>query len=296
MIADFRSLLLVPADSPARIAGALASGADALILDLDDMVASEHRSKARQAAANTLMRLRHNGDAPLLFVRISSLDSDQLNPDLAAVMGHGPDAIILPKARGGADVEQLATLLLAHETDHGLPAGSTRILPLVTDTGAAMFGLSTYAGCSPRLLAVAWSAEDLASDIGADDTREDNGDWSAPFAMARNLALYAAAHAGVPAIDTLFRDFGDRTGLRHEAMRAEADGFCAKMAVHPDQIGILNQVFTPHGEKLDRANVLVAAFAASPHATHVSIEGRVYDKAQWARAQLLVARARRGQS
>ena len=293
MDTDFRSLLFVPADSPTRLAQAAQSGADVVVLDLEDMVAFEHKAAARAAALAFLRDSQTRDEAPALFVRVNGFSSGFLEQDLASIMPCLPRAIILPKAQSGADVRRLAHLLTELETTYDSAEGTTGIVPLVTDRAASLFGLATYASCSSRLLALAWGAEDLASDMGADDPREDNGDWSAPFALARNLTLFAAAAAGIPAIDTVFRDFGDRTGLRHEAMRAESDGFGAKMALHPDQIAIINHVFTPHGEALDRAHVIIAAFEVQPQATHISIEGHVFDRAQWMRAKRLVARAQR---
>ncbi len=290
---DLRSLLFVPADAQKRLIRAAQSGADAIILDLEDMVAPEHKAKARAAAAEFLRDRNRIEEGPRIVVRVNGLETGMMDADLDAIMPAAPYGIMLPKSRSGMDVQHLAAKLAVHEAQHDLRDGSTLILPLVTESGAAVFGLSTYPRSSHRLAGLAWGVEDLCADIGAEDARNENGDWSAPFALVRNLTLFAAAAAIVPAIDTVFRDFGDGNGLRHEALRAQADGFSAKMAIHPDQVETINQIFTPTGEMLARAQAIVAAFSAHADARHVSIEGRLYDRTHLARARRTIARAAR---
>ncbi len=290
---DLRSLLFVPADAPQRLMRAVQSGADAIILDLEDMVAPEHKPKARAAAAEFLHARNTREDGPRIVVRVNGLETGMMDADLDAIMPAAPFGIMLPKSRSGMDVQHLAAKLAVHEAQHDLRDGSTLILPLVTESGAAVFGLSTYPRASHRLAGLAWGVEDLCADIGAEDARNENGDWSAPFALVRNLTIFAAAAALVPAIDTVFRDFGDANGLRQEALRAQADGFSAKMAIHPDQVETINQIFTPRGEMLARAQAIVAAFSAHADARHVSIEGRLYDRTHLARARRTIARAAR---
>jgi citrate lyase subunit beta/citryl-CoA lyase len=290
---DFRSLIFAPADAPLRLTRALQSGADVLLLDLEDLVLFENKTQARASAASLLRETQSRSDAPRVYVRVNSLESGMIDADLDAIMPCRPHGVVLPKSRSGMDVQHLAAKLAVHEAENALPDGSTRILPLVTESGAAIFGLSTYARASHRLVALAWGVEDLAADIGAEDARNEDGDWSAPFALVRHLTLFAAAAAGVPAIDTVFRDFGDIDGLRHEAQQALADGFAAKLAIHPGQVATINHVFTPTGETLARAQAVVAAFSAKPDAAFASIEGHVVDRKQWARAQRILARAAR---
>ena len=288
---DFRSLIFAPADAPLRLTRALDSGADVLLLDLEDMVAFERKPQARDGAVGVLRVARARPEGPRVYVRVNPLESGLIDADLDAIMPGRPDGIVLPKSRSGMDVQHLAAKLAVQEAENQLPDGSTLILPLVTDSGASIFGLSTYARASHRLVALAWGVDDLAADIGAEDARNEDGDWSAPFALARHLTLFAAAAAGVPAIDTVFRDFGDVDGLRHEAQQALADGFAAKLAIHPDQVATINHVFTPTGETLARAQAIVAAYSAKPDAAFVSIEGRMFDRRQYARAQRILARA-----
>jgi citrate lyase subunit beta/citryl-CoA lyase len=290
---DFRSLLFAPADAPLRLTRALNAGADVVILDLEDMVAFENKDQARASAAAILRETQEREDAPRLFVRINSLDSGLIDADLDAIMPGRPHGIVLPKSRSGMDVQHLAAKLAVQEAENDLRDGSTCILPLVTESGAAIFGLSTYARASHRLVALAWGAEDLAADIGAEDARNEDGGWSDPFALARHLTLFAAAAAGVPAIDTIFGDFGDIEGLRQEAQQALADGFAAKLAIHPAQIAAINHVFTPTGETLARAQAIVAAFSRRPEPPFVTIAGQMFDRRQLARARRVLARAAR---
>ena len=293
---DLRSLLFVPADAPRRLARAASSGADALVIDLEDSVIPSGKADARAAAAAFLNEMRGREDAPKLFVRINGLDTGLADADLDIVMPARPHGIVLPKSRSGMDVQHLAAKLAVQEAENDLPEGATCILPIVTESGAAIFGLSTYARASHRLTALAWGAEDLCADIGAEDNRDEHGDWSPPFALVRHLTLFAAAAAGVPAIDTIFADFGDLDGLRHECARANADGFAAKLAIHPDQAPVINQLFTPSGETLARAQAIVAAFSANREAGAVSIDGRMFDRPHLLRSQRILARAARAGS
>ncbi|MBX9740442.1 MAG: CoA ester lyase [Beijerinckiaceae bacterium] len=290
---DLRSLLFVPADAPRRLARAAQCGADALIVDLEDSVILANKDQARAAAAKFVREVSQRDGAPRIFVRINGLETGLADADLNVVMPARPHGVMLPKSRSGMDVQHLAAKLAVQEAENDLPDGSTRILPIVTESGAAVFGLSTYARASHRLTALAWGAEDLCADIGAEDNRDERGEWSAPFALVRHLTLFAAAAAGVPAIDTIFADFGDLDGLRHECSRARADGFAAKLAIHPDQVGLINTLFTPSGEALARAEAVVAAFAARPDAGAVSIDGRMFDRPHLTRSQRILARAAR---
>lgn len=291
---SLRSFLFVPADAPRRLARAMQSGADALVIDLEDSVVLANKAAAREAAASFLQDFAERDDAPRLFVRINALDTGLADADLDAIMPARPFGIMLPKSRSGMDVQHLAAKLAVQEAEHDLSDGSTCILPIATESAAAIFGLSTYARSSHRLAAIAWGAEDLCADIGAEDNRDERGNWSPPFAMVRHLSLFAAAAAGVPAIDTIFADFGDLDGLRTECMRAASDGFAAKLAIHPDQVTLINQLFTPSGETLARAEAVVAAFSARPDAGVVSIDGRMFDRPHLLRAQRIIARAARG--
>ncbi|GJD49289.1 (3S)-malyl-CoA thioesterase [Methylobacterium crusticola] len=286
-----RALLFVPGDSPRKLDRALEAGADALILDLEDSVALPEKPAARAVTAAFLARMREAPGRPRLYVRVNALDTGLADADLAAVMGAGPDGIVLPKAAGGPDVAALGARLAVHEAQAGLPDGATRILPIATETARAVFALSSLAGASRRLAGVTWGAEDLSAEIGAETNRDDGGAWSGPFRLARNLTLLAAAAAEVDAIDTINARFRDLEGLARECREARRDGFAGKMAIHPAQVPVINAAFTPSEAALARARAIVAAFARSPGTGVVGIDGEMLDRPHLRRAERLLARA-----
>lgn len=280
-----RSLLLVPADSPARLAEALASGADVLIVDLGDSAAA-----ARPAAHEFLATAAKASDRPRLFVRIHALDSTLADADLDAVMPAAPEAIILPKALAGADVQHLGVKLAVREAQNALADGATRIVVIAPGSAASIFAMASYAGASRRLLAIAWIAEDLAAELGAESCRLADGGYTPPFLLARALTLFAAAAADVPAIDAITPNF-DLARLRIECEAARRDGFTAKMTVDPRHVPVINEVFTPSPEAIARAHAIVAGFAADPIARVVRIGGEIVERAHLKRAERTLARA-----
>jgi len=292
MVCAMRSLLFVPADSERKLARALTSGADALILDLEDAVAPAAKARAREAAARYLAEHRGVEGGPRLIVRVNALASGLIDADLDAIMPYGPWGVMLPKAERGADVQHLGAKLAVREAEHGLYDGSTAITPIVTETGAAMFGLGSYAGASRRLAAMAWGVEDLTAAIGAAASRDGGGLLAAPLALARNLTLFSAASAGVDAIDSVFADFRDLDGLRRECASAARDGFAGKMAIHPDQVSVINAAFTPSAAMVEQAQRIVDAFAAAPEAGVLNVDGAMVDRPRLAGAQRLLQRAR----
>lgn len=285
-----RSLLFVPADSERKLAKALGSGADALILDLEDSVAASAKADARTCAAEFLAT--HGGnDGPRLIVRINALDSGMADADLDAVVAWKPYAIMLPKACGGADVQHLSAKIAVREAENNLEDGAIGILPIATEHAAALFAMATYKGASHRLLAMTWGAEDLAADIGATQNRLAGGAFTSPFMLARNLMLFGAASAQVDAIDTVCADFSDIDLLRRECVEALRDGFTGKMAIHPAQVPLINETFTPSPEHIAEARRVADAFAASPESGVLSIDGKMYDRPHLRSAERLLNRA-----
>lgn len=285
-----RSLLFVPGDSERKQEKALGSGADLLILDLEDSVSVERKDEARRVTRAFLEANRCNVRT-LFYVRVNDLATGMTDDDLAAVMPVAPHGIMLPKAQGGADVAQLSTQLRVAEAEAGLEDGVTRILPIITETAAALLAAGTYAGASQRLSALTWGAEDLSADIGARETRDADGRYTDVFRLARAATILAANAAQVAAIDTVFPNFRDMDAFRAECIEAERDGFTGRMAIHPAQVPVINEVFTPSSEAVAHARQVVETFAAAGNPGVVAIEGRMYDRPHLKRAERLIARA-----
>jgi citrate lyase subunit beta/citryl-CoA lyase len=289
-----RSLLFVPADSPTKLDKAMSSGADAVIVDLEDSIAAESKAAARLSAADFLVSAVAQSSRPRLLVRINGLQTGLADADLDAVMPGRPDAVMLPKAEGGAAVMHADAKLAAREAMHGLPDGQVKIVAIATETAAALFLAGTYRGASARLAGLTWGAEDLSAELGAEANRDADGNFLDPYRLARVLCLAAAASAAVQPIDTVYTDFRNSDGLRREVEEAKRDGFTGKMAIHPAQVPIINEVFTPTDAAIAKAKAIVAAFAAAPGAGVVGLDGVMYDRPHLARAKMLLAGARSG--
>ncbi len=286
-----RSLLFVPGDSERKLAKSLDSGADVLLVDLEDSVALEAKQTAREIAAGFLAAHRDTTDRPRLYVRVNALDTGETDADLAAIMPSAPDGIMLPKSVSGVDVQHLAAKLAVYEAENEIADGATRILAVATETAASIFNLGTYQAASPRLEGLTWGAEDLSADIGALANRGADGGFSEPFRLARNLCLFGAVAAGATPIDTVFTNFRDMDGLRGEALAALRDGFIAKMAIHPAQVAVINDVFTPSAEEVAKARAIIDAFAAAGNPGVVGLDGEMLDRPHLRRAEKVVARA-----
>lgn len=284
-----RSLLFVPGDSKEKLEKAFRSGADALILDLEDSVSVAAKEAARRASLAFLQERRSETARPLLYVRINALTTAFADGDLDVVMTGAPDGIVLPKATGGSDVAILDAKLAVREALHGIADGGTRIVAIATESAAAVFGLRTYGGASHRLAGLAWGAEDLAADTGAQSTRVD-GKWTEPNRLVRSLALFGAAAADVAAIDTVYTDFRDTEGLRTECAAAVEDGFSGKLAIHPDQVEVINEAFSPTPVAIARAEAIVAAFAEAGDAGVIALDGKMLDRPHLIAAERLLAR------
>jgi citrate lyase subunit beta/citryl-CoA lyase len=286
-----RSYLFVPADSERKLAKALAAGADCLILDLEDSVSLGRKAVARDIAAAFLRSTREVSGRPMLMVRVNALSTGLAEEDLAGVMPGVPDAVLLPKSGGGADVQQLAVMLAVHEAENGIDQEQTAIHALVTETAAGVLNAGTYAGKTDRLKALAWGGEDLAADIGAASNRNAEGIYTDVFSLARSLTLLGAAAAGVDAVDTVYTDFRDEAGLAEECAAAARDGFSGKMAIHPSQVPIINRAFTPSDEAVGWARRVVALFEeVGADAGVLSLDGVMIDRPHLRQAERILAR------
>jgi citrate lyase subunit beta/citryl-CoA lyase len=276
-MAEPRSWLFVPADSERKIAKALDSEADAIIFDLEDSVAPAQKAGAR----DILKELPKRSNGPEWWVRINPLGSEFHKDDLTLIGSAYVHGIVLPKAESGADVVQLA-----HRT------GNIPIHAIVTETAASLFGLLSYRQLGLPLAAMSWGAEDLSAALGASSKYDANGELSFTYKLARSLCLAGAVAAGVQPVDGVFADFNDAEGLRREAEAAHREGFTGKLAIHPDQVAIINAAFTPSKDDIRHAEEIVAAFEAHPDAGVLSVGGKMVDRPHLTQAMRVLERAR----
>ncbi len=287
-----RSLLFAPGDSARKMEKALASGADAVILDLEDAVAAENKPTARAMVRELLCGTKDRARQEI-WVRINPLDTPLALPDLGAIVAGAPDGLMLPKPLSAADVTLLDHYLTALEAQAELPLGRIRVIPVVTETAASTLATGTYAGSSPRLAGLTWGSEDLATALGAISNRDDEGRYSFTYQLARSLCLIGCHAAGVAAIETVFTNFRDPDGLAAYARLARRDGFNGLMAIHPDQVAVINAAFTPSAEEIAEAEKVVAVFAANPGAGTIGFEGRMLDMPHLKQARHTIEIARR---
>jgi citrate lyase subunit beta/citryl-CoA lyase len=275
-----RSMLFVPGDSERKLAKARSSNADALIFDLEDSVAAPNRPKAR----GILREFAGTAAAkPALWVRINPVGSADYLDDLEAVLLVNPCGVVVPKAESPDTLRALDQELAQRERAHGLAEGTVRVIPVATETPAAVLSLAEYRNPPPRLAALTWGAEDLSAALGAATNREDNGEFAFTYRVVRSLCLVAAKAAGVDAIETLHADFRDRCGLERMARVARREGFSGMLAIHPDQVDIINTAFTPSAEDVSHALRVVQAFAGG--AGVASLDGKMLDQPHFKQAQ-----------
>ena len=285
-----RSLLFVPGDSEKKLAKAEDISADALILDLEDSVAPENKVIARGLVCEYLAA--HAGERTRqIWVRINPIDQAEAGADLGAVIRGRPDGIVQPKTRSPDDVILLGQRIGSYEMEHDFPIGFTRILPLATETPEALFAMGDYVRCDKRLAGLTWGAEDLSAAVGALDNKDPDGNWTQPYQLARSLCLFAAHAAGVEAIDTIYANFRDSEGLRRSCDEARRDGFGGKLAIHPDQVDVINEAFTPSADEIARARRIVALFDANPGVGTLALEGAMLDIPHLKQARRILATA-----
>jgi citrate lyase subunit beta/citryl-CoA lyase len=284
-----RSFLFVPGDNGRKLEKAAESAADAIIVDLEDSVAPREKARGRSIAREFLSEHRDRG----CWVRINPLDTEDALADLRALMPSAPAGIVLPKPKGANDTVRLGKLLDVLEQEHSLPVGRTPILPITTERPEALFRMQEYSEASARLAGLTWGAEDLGAALGASGIRDDRGNWLAPYQLARSLCLFAAAAAGVPAIDTVYTDYRDESGLEAFASAGRRDGFSGMLAIHPGQVAVINAAFVPTGEEVERAARIVELFAASPEAGTIGLDGVMLDRPHLVQARRVLEVARR---
>ena len=287
-----RSLLFVPADGGSKLDKAMASGADAVIIDLEDSISPERKDVARAAALDFLKAHRAKKERPRLLVRINGLDTGMTDADLDAIVAGAPDAVLFPKAEGGVSLVHVDAKLTAREAIAGLPEGSIKVLAQNVESAVGMFLAGTFRESSKRLIGMTWGPEDLSAELGAETNREADGSLTEPYRLARSMCLYGAAAAKVPAIETIYVDFRNLEALRRDTELARRDGFTGRLAIHPAQVPVINEVFTPSAVQIEKAKAIVAAFAAQPGAGADGIDGKMYDRPHLARAKALLERTK----
>ena len=281
-----RSWLFAPGDSEKKMAKAADGSADIVIFDLEDAVAPEKKAEARGLIHDFLSR--YSGDRARLWVRVNPLDGPYTLEDLAAVMPANPGGIMLPKAYNRADIEALDHYLSALEVANGIEQGSTPVIMLLTETAESMFHAGNFKG-APRLVAMTWGAEDLADALGASSNTRSDGEYDFTFEMARSLCLLGASTAGVPAIETIQSDFRDLEKLKLRAEMVRRQGYRGMLAIHPAQVDVINEAFTPSAEEIAKAREIVALFEANPGAGTIGHEGGMLDRPHLSRALQLLA-------
>jgi citrate lyase subunit beta/citryl-CoA lyase len=285
-----RSMLFVPGDRPERFAKAAASGADAVILDLEDAVVPARRPYARGEITQWLASAERPVPA---WGRINAVETDDALPDLAAVIEGRPDGIVLPKARDGADVHRVDHWLEMLEARLGQRRGGIGLLPLITESAGALLKAASFTALPSRVAGLTWGAEDLAADVGALGNKSPDGEFELTYAMARSFCLLAAASAGVPAFDTVDTEIRDLAAVERRARGSRRQGFVGKLAIHPAQVAPIHAAFTPGDDELRWAERVLAAFAAAPGAGAVAFEGGMLDKPHARQAERILAAARR---
>jgi len=285
-----RSMLFVPGDSEKKLAKSEGVAADALILDLEDSVAPENKTKARGLVCEFLAAHAHERKQQI-WVRINPIDQAEAGADLGAVIRARPDGIIQPKTRSPDDVILLGKRIGTYEMEHEIPVGSTRVLPVATETPEALFSLGDYVRCDKRLAGLTWGAEDLSAAVGALDNKDTDGNWTQPYQLARSLCLFAAHAAGVEAIDTLYANFRDADGLHASCREARRDGFGGKLAIHPAQVDVINEAFTPNADEIAHARRVVELFDSNPGAGTLALDGVMLDMPHLKQARRILAMA-----
>ena len=289
---SLRSFLFVPGDSERKMAKVEDSDADALILDLEDSVAA-NRTEIARGMVREYLAAHPDRSKRQLWVRINPLETDKALPDLAAIVPGGPNGIVMPKADSASDAVTLANYLTALEVREGLDQGAIQILGVATETAHTLFTLHSYVGATARLYGLTWGAEDLSAALGAFTNKGPDGTYDDVYRLARSLCLAASRAAKVEPIGSVYPDFRDVEGLAAEARYDRQSGFTGKVAIHPAQVPVINDAFTPSADEIAHAEKIVALFAESPEAGTIGFEGKMLDKPHLTQAEQILDMAAR---
>ncbi len=289
----YRSWLLVPASNEKKLALAVTTEADVVVVDLDVQESREGAIAARQHAGAwlTAQKAAKMDGRPLgRWARIHALDRRSLRDDLSAVLPGAPDGIMLPGASGPDAVRLLSSELYEMEPSFGLVAGSTPVIAMTGGTAEAAITITTYFGASlPRLTGLAWGTESLVQRIGARRSRDKTGEYTDTFRFIRAQTLLTALARDAMALDAFHPDPADAKGLKAAAMAARSDGFTGMLAIHPAQIALINKVFTPTQSEVEEARSLVSLFETG--GDHGTFDRRTISPAQVQAARRVIDQA-----
>lgn len=284
----YRSLLFAPGDSERKITKAIATQADAIILDLEDSVVAENRPAARELIHQVISQQSHQ-QTNRLWVRVNPVATEDCLSDLAAVVTPGLAGVMIPKPDSARDIDTVSAYLDALERKAGMPQGSVKILSVMTETAKAFLQVDSYGHqIRDRLAGVLWGAEDLSAALGASANTDKNGELSFTYQMARSLCLAAAAASESLPIDTVYTDFKNQDGLTESCHAARREGFLGKIAIHPNQVDIINTCFTPSSTDIEHAEAVIEAFRNNPTAGTIGLNGKMLDRPHLVQAQRVV--------
>ncbi|MCJ0762255.1 HpcH/HpaI aldolase/citrate lyase family protein [Variovorax terrae] len=285
-----RSLLFVPGDAERKLSKADSTAADVLILDLEDSVSATQSTVARKLVRNYLLERPRANRRQRLWVRCKPVQDEGHLADLAAVVEGAPDAFLVPKVRSALDLQAFDHYVAALETQSGLPVGLIQAVPTLTEEPRSLLEAHTFAGGVPRMAGMSWGPIDLMAALGATTNRNVDGSFESLYAWARGITIVTARAAGVQPIDTISADYRDLEKLRAECVLSRTAGFTAKLAIHPDQVAVINDTFTPSDDEVAHARRVVEAFSIQG-AGVVGLNGQMLDMPHLRQAREVLARA-----
>jgi citrate lyase subunit beta/citryl-CoA lyase len=287
-----RAVHFVPGANDKMLAKSIDLPADALVLDLEDSVTPDNKDAARKTVTEWLRKVDFKGRERM--VRMNPLETPWGVADLEATMAGRPDSYMVPKVRTFADLEKIDSILSGLERQYGYPERGVKLLVLATETPQGLLNIKDL-GTHPRVDSLSWGAEDLSASIGARRNRDERGEFLEVFRYARIMTLLAATAAGVQPIDTVFVNIKDPDGCRRDCIEGAWMGFTGKITIHPSQIEIVNEIFSPSAQEIADAEELLAAFEENSKAGRMAFtfRGEMVDVPHLTRARRVLEVARR---
>ena len=285
---EFRSAMFIPGASEKMLAKTASLDADLILFDLEDAVAENQKETARKLVAEQLRQPRQENKC--FGVRVNSLSSDHTAADLEAILPAKPDLLMLPKIESGDDLIKIDAMLSAIEASNQLEFASTKLIVLSAETPGSLFKFDSLENVSGRLVGMTWGAEDLATELGAAAGRSESGHWLPPLQLAQTFCLAKARDLGLQPIDTVYADIRNLEALKKECLAAKEMGFTGKLAIHPAQLDVINEVFSPSVDEVDYATRLVKLFADNPDSGALQLDGKMVDVPHLRSAERLLER------